>query len=92
MENFLINYLSKRYKNFEFEMIDDGIYIINNRYIKGVEYNIGKCNYDDWQGKYLIPVDDKYLAIDNSTSDCWCEEFRKYQTALDWLNERFEVQ
>lgn len=23
--------------------------------------------------------------------DCWCEEFRDYNTAIGWLNEEFEV-
>ena len=44
MENFLINYLSKRYKNFEFDMIENSIYIINEHYIKGVLNIIEKNN------------------------------------------------
>ncbi|MEB7677971.1 hypothetical protein NGB25_12760 [Staphylococcus saprophyticus] len=91
MENFLINYLSKRYKNFEFDMIENSIYIINEHYIKGVLNIIEKNNYSDWKGRYLITEDDSYVAIDNFTGDCWCEEFENYQIAVDWLNNKFQV-
>lgn len=94
-ENFLINYLSKRYKNFEFDTIElssyikNSIYIINNKYSEGVRNLIGN-NYSDWKGRYLIVKDDCYLAIDNSTGDCWCEEFENYQIAVDWLKNKFD--
>lgn len=91
MENYLIKYLSKRYKNFEFEIDEKSIYILKKKYINGVLDTIEKDQYEKWQGKYLIPIEEGYFAIDNSTNDCWCEEFESYLIALDWLNEKFQV-
>ena len=29
-----------------------------------------------------------FVAMDNTTGDCWIEEFSTEQKALDWLNRR----
>lgn len=92
MENYLITYLSKRYKNFEFVIDENSFHIIKKKYINGVTDIIGKQQYDKWKGKYLILLNSSYFCIDNSTGDCWCEVFKNYQNAIDWLNEKFELE
>lgn len=32
-----------------------------------------------------------WVAVDNSTKDCWVEEFDDKQKAIDWLDGKFEV-
>lgn len=34
---------------------------------------------------------DVWVAVDNSTKDCWVEEFDDKQKAIDWLDRKFEV-
>lgn len=90
--NYLLKYLNTRYKYFEFKMANSEIYQIDRKYSKGIEQLILKPkDYESWRGKYLITFDKNYLCIDNSSDDCWCEEFRDYNTAIGWLNEEFEV-
>lgn len=33
---------------------------------------------------------DVWVAADNSTNDCWVEEFKTKQEAIDWLNGKEE--
>lgn len=33
----------------------------------------------------------KYIAYDNSTFDCWVEEFSKEENAICWLGKYFEI-
>lgn len=35
---------------------------------------------------------DKWIAVDDSTHDCWVEEFPTREQAVNWLNQEFEVQ
>ncbi|MGI2270003.1 hypothetical protein [Staphylococcus cohnii] len=91
-DNHLLQSLSKRYKKFDYQIINNKIYQIDGKYLKGIQQLISKSDeYENWNGKYLITFDKNYLCIDNSTNDCWCEEFRTYNKAIGWLNEEFQV-
>ncbi|HGZ7920826.1 TPA: hypothetical protein ACOF2E_002511 [Staphylococcus aureus] len=92
LDNDLLQLLDTKYKDFKFKMVNSKIYQIDGKYVKGVQQLISKSSdYNKWTGKYLITLDKTYLCIDNSTNDCWCEEFRNYNKAIGWLKEEFEV-
>lgn len=92
LDNDLLQLLDTKYKDFKFKMVNSKIYQIDGKYEKGVQQLISKSSdYKKWSGKYLITLDKTYLCIDNSTNDCWCEEFRNYNKAIGWLNEEFDV-
>ncbi|WP_040030637.1 hypothetical protein [Staphylococcus cohnii] len=92
LDNHLLQLLDTKYKDFKFKMVNSKIYQIDGKYEKGVRQLILKSSdYKKWSGKYLITLDKTYLCIDDSTNDCWCEEFRNYNKAIGWLNEEFNV-
>ena len=37
------------------------------------------------EGLFIVRSGDTFTAIDNSNGDCWVEDFKSYQAALDWL-------
>jgi hypothetical protein len=44
------------------------------------------------EGLFLqIESDNSWTAIDNSTGDTWTENFEEKETAIDWLNGKFQV-
>lgn len=63
------------------------------------------CDGKSEQGIYIAAFkeNDKYIAIDNSTNECWVEEFRtlkgckkyllefwEYEEVLEWETKRFK--
>lgn len=38
-------------------------------------------------GMYILQDGVKYVAIDNTTGDCWVEEFTELKEAERWLKE-----
>ncbi|MDU1966398.1 hypothetical protein [Clostridium perfringens] len=63
------------------------------------------CDGKSEQGIYIAACkeNDKYIAIDNSTNECWVEEFRtlkgckkyllefwEYEEVLEWETKRFK--
>ncbi|EDT22794.1 Gp31 protein [Clostridium perfringens B str. ATCC 3626] len=65
----------------------------------------GWCDGKSEQGIYIAACkeNDKYIAIDNSTNECWVEEFRtlkgckkyllefwEYEEVLNWEEENFK--
>lgn len=45
-----------------------------------------------WEYKYkgsfgIFREDNKFIAFDNNTGDCWVEEFETLKDAIEWLNE-----
>lgn len=45
-------------------------------------------------GRFYVKPDEiggKYIGLDNSTGDCWVEEFDLLTECIDWLNGYFEV-
>lgn len=45
-----------------------------------------------YRGKYYLIRGNKYIGVDNSTGDCWVEEFDTLDECIDWLDRKFEVQ
>lgn len=46
------------------------------------------CN----KGKFLALYPDKTcVAVDNRSGNAWTEQFDSIKRALDWLNDKFEV-
>lgn len=45
----------------------------------------GTCGY------YHDQTFDKWIAFDNTTCDCWVEEFRTKDECLDWINELYDT-
>jgi len=46
------------------------------------------CN----KGKFLaLNPDNTCVAVDNRSGNAWTEEFKNIKKALDWLNDKFEV-
>jgi len=43
------------------------------------------------KGLYIFRIEDKVIAVDNSTRDAWIEEFKDVRTAVAWLRGEFEV-
>lgn len=37
------------------------------------------------EGLFIVRSGDTFTAIDNSNGDCWVEDFKSYQAALNWL-------
>lgn len=42
---------------------------------------------------YVMPEDigDRYIGLDNSTGNCWVEEFDLFMECINWLNGCFEM-
>lgn len=47
----------------------------------------------EYEKKYICFDEDskKWIGIDNSTMECWVEEFEDKETCIQWLNGEFEV-
>ena len=42
-------------------------------------------------GKFILEGNGVFVGIDNSTSDCWVEEFDDFEVCVDWIRAKFEV-
>lgn len=42
-------------------------------------------------GKFLYKSDEGWVACDNTTADAWVECFNDLNTAINWLNGKFEI-
>lgn len=62
------------------------------------------CNMILANGGYSTPIEgydvfsagfwregDKWMAYDNTTGDCWVEEFKTRKEAKDWVLDRYEL-
>lgn len=55
---------------------------------KIIEERINMGNYN----KYILRDGEKWVAIDNSTKDAWVEEFHFWSAAIDWLENKEEME
>ena len=42
-------------------------------------------------GQYLCHANDEWIGVDDNNLNCWVESFPDKQTAIDWLNYKFEI-
>lgn len=42
-------------------------------------------------GLFIFKEDDSYIGIDNSTGDCWVEEFITEDLCMKWLKGEIEM-
>lgn len=46
----------------------------------------------EYEKTYLFKDGEKWIGIDNSTAECWVEEFDNIDDCISWLNGEFEVE
>lgn len=91
-DNSIIQYLSKRYKYFDYKLLENDIFVIEGKFEKGIAQMVSNSkSYGNWLGSYLIVLDETYLCIDNTDGNCWCEEFKDFDTSISWLKCEFNV-
>ncbi|WP_208423002.1 hypothetical protein [Latilactobacillus fragifolii] len=42
-------------------------------------------------GKYIVQANGRFIAIDNINGQAFTEDFQTLSQAVNWLNERFEI-
>ncbi len=42
-------------------------------------------------GKFILEDNGVFVGIDNSTGDCWVEEFDDFHLCVDWIRGKFEI-
>lgn len=48
-------------------------------------YRRGIGSDDSYRGLFYYKGKRQFVAIDNTTGDCWVEEFRSKRRAINWL-------
>lgn len=72
--------------------MENMITIIDNEFAKALlDSGEGTGVYEP-KGLFMIKENDKYTGFDNSTGDCWVEDFATYEKCVDWLRGEKEVE
>lgn len=69
------------------------IKVLNRREIRDLFASSEGAAWNQYspEGLFMgINADGTWCAIDNSTGDCWVEDFVSLRNAVDWLNRRLE--
>jgi len=58
-----------------------------------LEQAIDHPELDKNKGKFLaLYPDNSCIAVDNRSGDAWTEYFDSIKKALDWLNDKYQIQ
>ncbi len=56
--------------------------------LKKLQEILNAPHYNKYIGSlFYYRKNNKYIAVDNTTSDCWVEEFCNSEDAIKWLQE-----
>lgn len=92
-----------RYSDEEVIFASDGNeeeYFCDGKKINYVEEKVLKEYIDNWNNHKELPIyddliytkeEDKYIAVDNTSGDCWVEKFDSKEKAIKWLLGEFEI-
>ena len=54
-----------------------------------LQKNLDDRNYNKCRGYFID--DNTWVAFDNTSGNCWVEEFKNEETAICWLEQFFEM-